>query len=121
VFYIGDYDPAGVLIDKALERELRLHLRDDIELDFLRVGINDMQVLEYDLPTKPRKDGDKRSQEVAYTVEAEAMPAKIMRSLVRAEVEALLPMNALFVAQVAEQSEREHLARMAELFDKGIA
>ncbi len=27
VFYIGDYDPAGVLIDVSLERELRLHLR----------------------------------------------------------------------------------------------
>ena len=26
VFYIGDYDPAGVLIDVALEREMREHL-----------------------------------------------------------------------------------------------
>jgi len=121
VFYIGDYDPAGVLIDKSLEKELRLHLRDDIELDFRRVGINDMQVLEYNLPTKPRKEGDKRSQEVEYTVEAEAMPAKVLRELLRAEIEALLPYRALKVAQAAEQSEREHLAKMAELFDKGIA
>lgn len=119
VFYIGDYDPAGVLIDKSLEKELRLHLRDDVELDFRRVGINDLQVLQYDLPTKPRKEGDKRSQEVAYTVEAEAMPAKILRALLRAEIEALLPADALRVSQIAEQSEREHLARMADLFDRG--
>jgi hypothetical protein len=26
IFYIGDYDPAGVLIDVSIERELREHL-----------------------------------------------------------------------------------------------
>ena len=30
VFYIGDYDPAGVLIDVGIERELRLHLRPEL-------------------------------------------------------------------------------------------
>jgi hypothetical protein len=32
VFYIGDYDPAGVLIDVAIERELREHLDRGVEL-----------------------------------------------------------------------------------------
>lgn len=120
VFYVGDYDPAGVLIDQSLERELRQHLRDDIPLDFRRIAINEAQVLEYDLPTKPRKEGDKRSQQVAYTVEAEAMPAKILRGILRAEIEALLPRNALILCQTAEQSERDHLAHIARLCGKGI-
>ena len=121
VLYVGDFDPAGVLIDQSLERELRLHLRDDIGLDFRRIGINEAQVREYGLPTKPRKETDKRSQQVAYSVEAEAMPAKILRSVLRTEIEALLPTYALEVAKVAEKSEQEHLQRMAELFDRGIA
>jgi hypothetical protein len=119
VLYVGDYDPAGVLIDRALERELRLHLSESIELDFRRIAINEAQVHEFDLPTKPRKEGDKRSLHVTYTVEAEAMPARVLRDLVRAEVEALLPENALHVAQVAEASERAHLARVADLLGSG--
>lgn len=115
ILYVGDYDPAGVLIDQTLERELRTHLRADIPMEFTRIAINEEQVQVYDLPTKPRKEGDRRSQHVTYTVEAEAMPAHILRAILRTEVEVLLPENALHVAKVAEASERAHLARMANL------
>ena len=119
IVYVGDYDPAGVLIDVALQRELREHLRGDIELDFRRIGINEEQIELYELPTKPRKDGDKRSQHVTYSVEAEAMPARDLRGILRLEVESLLPENALDVAKVAEQSERKHLDNMAAMFEQG--
>ncbi len=119
VLYVGNYDPAGVLIDQSLERELRLHLKALIEMNFKRIAINDSQVETYDLPTKRRKEGDKRSRQVEYTVEAEAMPARILRGLVRAEVEALLSPDALKIAKVAEKSERAHLHRMAEIFEAG--
>ena len=115
VLYVGHYDPAGVLIDQSLERELREHLRADIDMDFRRIAINEEQVKEHDLPTKPRKEGDKRSQHIEYTVEAEAMPAHVLRGILRDEVEALLPQNAVEVAKVAERSERAHLARMAAM------
>jgi hypothetical protein len=114
VFYIGDYDPAGVLIDVALERELITHLDDDIELDFRRIAITEDQIGAYDLPTKPRKAGDRRSTHIESTVEAEAMPAGIMRSLLRDEIEALLPNGALLVAKVAEESERLWLDQLAD-------
>ena len=73
----------------------------------------------YDLPTKPRKEGDKRSLQVAYTVEAEAMPARDLRAILRLEVETLLPEQALEVARVAEESERQHLHNVAALLDGG--
>ena len=119
VFYIGDLDPAGVLIDVSLKRELREHLRNDIALDFRRIGINEEQVELYDLPTKPRKDSDKRSQQITYSVEAEAMPACDLRAILRLEVEDLLPEGALHAAKVAEQSERKHINNMAAMFDRG--
>ena len=115
VLYIGDYDPAGVLIDVALRRELRLHLRDDIDLRFERIGINPDQIAEFDLPTKPRKASDKRSLQVDYAVEAESMPARVLRGVLRDKVEVLLPEHALDVAKVAEESEREHLAYMSNI------
>lgn len=113
IYYIGDYDPAGVLIDVALERELRLHLNGDIPMVFERLAINADQIATYDLPTKPRKASDIRSQQVAATVEAEAMPARILRGLMRDAIEALLPRGALEATKEAEESERQGLLALA--------
>lgn len=115
IFYIGDYDQSGVLIDRSIEAELREHLEPWIDMQFERIGINRGQIAQYDLPTKPRKATDKRSPEIEFTVEAEAMPAHILRELLRNRIESLLPADALRVAKVAEESEREHIERMAEL------
>lgn len=115
ILYIGDYDPAGVLIDISIEKELRTHLDPSIKINFWRLGITDDQISRYDLPTKPRKPGDKRALHIRETVEAEAMPAHILRAMLRSTIESLLPEDALAVAKVAEQSEREHLERMASL------
>jgi hypothetical protein len=119
IFYIGDYDPAGVLIDVALERELLKHLDKNVVLEFKRIGITETQINELNLPTKPRKAGDRRSAQVKSTVEAEAMPAGVMRAL-RDAVETLLPEDALMVTKVAEESERQQLEWVAEFFDNDI-
>jgi hypothetical protein len=61
IIYIGDYDPAGVLIDVSVEKELRLHLPDGFPLNFHRLAITKQQIIDYDLPTKPRKASDRRA------------------------------------------------------------
>lgn len=114
IIYIGDYDQSGVLIDRKIEQELRSHLGGDITLNFHRIGINEDQIKLYDLPTKPRKPGDKRSAHVKETVEAEAMPARILRDLLREKVESFMPAGALNVAKIAEKSERDFLEQMAD-------
>lgn len=114
IFYIGDYDPAGVLIDVAIERELREHLSPEIDLHFLRLGITPEQIEEMQLPIKPRKETDRRALHIRETVEAEAMPAGILRDLLRANVESLLPERALSIAKVEEQSARAFFDRWAE-------
>jgi hypothetical protein len=118
IFYIGDYDPAGVLVDVALERELRTHLDDRIELDFRRIGITAEQIEAYDLPTKPRKAKEKRALHIESTVEAEAMPAGNMRQLLRDAIEGLLPPDALRIAKAAEESERRALDLVATTLDR---
>lgn len=119
VLYVGDYDPAGVLIDVSLERELRAHLDPSIVLTFRRVGITEEQVVALDLPSNPRKAGDKRSRHVRFAVEAEAMPAATMRALVRDHIESYLPPHALVVAKVAEAEERKHIERIASMLEDG--
>lgn len=112
IIYIGDYDPAGVLIDQSLEQELRRHLKSDFQ--FIRLGITPEQIYEYDLPAKPRKTTDRRALHVQETVEAEAMPASTLRRLLTREVESYLPSGALQSAKAAEQSERSGLLSLAK-------
>lgn len=115
VIYIGDYDPAGVLIDRSIEQELRKHLDAGVDLAFHRVAITPEQIESYDLPTKPRKTGERRAIHIERTVEAEAMPAHILRGMLREAVEQFLPADALQVVKVAEESERSGLRRIAEV------
>ena len=118
ILYVGDHDPAGVLIDQDAERKLRRHIDrlggDPNWLHFERLAITPAQIVEHDLPTKPRKPGDRRRPDVVETVEAEAMPAGELRRLVRSSVESYLPAGALHAGQVAEASERAGLLRLAD-------
>lgn len=113
VIYIGDYDPAGVLIDRDIEKKLRRHLNPDVEMSFHRIAITPEQIAEYDLPTKSKNTDERRVLELIRTVEAEAMPARILRRLLRDKVESFLPPRAMAVAKVAEERERRSLIEMA--------
>ena len=114
VFYIGDYDPSGVEIGRDLEEQLRRHL--EVNMTFTRLALNEQQIQEYALPGKPRKASERRRPEIRETVEGEAMPAGILRGIVRDAVEALLPAKHLHAVKVAEESERKFL-RMFDLDD----
>ena len=121
IIYIGDYDPAGVLIDTALEREIRKHIDPEIDLLFHRIGITPEQIERYDLPVKERKAKDRRSLHVKATVEAEAMPAGIMRGIVRDAIESFLPERMQTVARAAEKSERGFLLYWADIMAGEVA
>ena len=112
IVYVGDFDPAGLLIDQSIKRELRNHLP-YVSVTVHRVAINEDQIAEYDLPTRPRKATDRRRLDVQETVEAEAMPARTLRGLLREKVESFLPAGALEKVQKIEESEREGLRLLA--------
>jgi hypothetical protein len=112
IIYIGDHDPAGVLIDVKIEEELRNHLADH-DITFHRIAITEDQINLMGLPTKPPKKGDSRGGFTGGTVEAEAMPAGEMRELLRAKIESFIPARAIEVLEVAEESERRLLSVLA--------
>lgn len=80
-----------------------------MELFFFRVAINQDQIVKYDLPTSRSKPGDKRSPSVAATVEAEAMPAPLLRSLVRSYIEFYLPEGRLDYARTMDEEGQRSL------------
>lgn len=112
IIYVGDFDPAGMLIDDKVVEGLIEHLPDH-SIEKIRVAVTEEQAK--DLPSKPRKKGDKRLPGIKRTVEAEAIPAGELREMVRNTVEQFLPKGALHAARVAEASEQDGLRRLAQL------
>ena len=110
ILYLGDYDQAGVLIDRSIENDLRGFLEDwPGELTFRRLAVNDDQIDRMGLPTRPPKASDTRSPEVTRAVEAEAIPAPAMRAIVSSALQGLIPERALTVSREVEKQERNDI------------
>ena len=107
ILYVGDYDQAGVLIDRAIERRLREFLVNwPGVLAFTRLAVNDDQIDSMGLPTRPPKRSDTRSPEVTRAVEAEAIPAPTMRGIVSAALQDLIPKEVLRNEKLIEEQEQ---------------
>ena len=117
ILYVGDYDQAGVLIDVSLEKRLRDFLVDwPGELTFHRLAVNDDQIDSMGLPTRPRRASDTRSPEVTRATEAEAIPAPIMRGIVSASLQELIPEKVLrFQREIEKQERTTVLSRLSTL------
>ena len=111
IVYVGDWDPAGVLIDETILKELRTHLP-GLDIKERRLAITEKQAAR--LPSKPRKSGEKRRPDIEATVEAEALPAGELRALLRRTVEDYLPPRALEVTKLVEAQEQRSIFSMAE-------
>lgn len=121
VVYVGDHDPSGVLIDRSLEKALQDHLT--VPLTFERLAVTEAQIVEMGLPSKPRKPTERRSPHVLDSVEAEAIPAPVLRRLVVDRVESYLPADRMETIEAVEASEREILLEMSVssyLFRNGV-
>lgn len=119
LFYFGDFDPSGVDISRNVERRLR-EFAPGAEIHFERVAVNEEQIDEWNLPTRPTKTKDTRSGNFgARSVELDAIPPKQLRELVRAKIEQYISPRQLEVLKVAEDSERTILMRMAKGFSPG--
>ena len=110
ILYIGDWDAAGVLIDKKIVGELQEHLP-DVDIEERRLAITAEQAAR--LPSKPRKSGEKRVPDILRTVEAEALPAGELRALLRRAVEEYLPPRALEITKMVEEEEQRSILAMA--------
>ena len=82
--YVGDFDPSGLDIDRALAERLPYRLR--------RIALTAEQVESYGLPPAPAKDGDSRTPSMAAAygeavqVELDALPPAALLDLLRAAI-----------------------------------
>ena len=112
LYYIGDWDPSGVLIPEKIEQALR-EFAPESEIHFERIAITPDLIEAYDLPTKPAKRTTHAKYFRGGTVEAEALPAHVTRELLRNAIERHLDPDEVRVMEVAEESERQDLFNLA--------
>ena len=104
IFYSG-LRPSGVLIDMALEKELRPRIPTS------RCGLSaspSPRSRSQNMNYRPSRTSPATSARfmLRARVEAEAMPAHILREMLGERIEDLLPPRALEVARQAEEAER---------------
>lgn len=114
IYQLGDHDPSGICAWEVIERRLREFVDNDIDLIFERIAVTPQQIIELDLPTRPTKQSDSRAAKFdGDSVEVDAIPSPTLRTLVREAIEAHIDPEALRLTQIAEESEREILRRIA--------
>ena len=114
IYYVGDWDPSGKLIPESIEKKLR-EFAPDAEIRFERLLVNPDQIHEWHLTTKPAKKKSTHARDwEGGTVEAEAVPARLTRQIVREAIEQHLDLHEVGVMETTEDSEREWLTAIAK-------
>ncbi len=54
LYYFGDFDPSGMMIPQKIESKIR-GFAPDVDLQFVRVAVNEKHISDMDLPTRPTK------------------------------------------------------------------
>jgi len=80
----------------------------------VRLAVNQDQITEWDLPTRPTKTSDTRAKKFGsdLSVELDAIDPNTLRLIVEAAIEIHLPADQFAVLKAAEDSEREIISRL---------
>lgn len=114
LYYFGDHDPSGVSIPVNAEQQLR-KLAPDADIHFERVAVNEWQIEEWSLPTRPTKRTDSRSKSFkGESVELDAIPAGKLRELCESCIVRHIDDDALERTERIEEAERETLRRISK-------
>lgn len=113
LYQFGDHDPTGVMIPQSLDSRLsefceRYNCPRPI---IQRIALTEQQIIEHRLPTRPTKrEGNTHALKFeGDSVELDALPSGLLRTLVRDCIERHISQAELQVLREAEASERMRL------------
>ena len=111
IFYFGDFDPSGVDIPKAIERELR---ELDVEFQFTVGGLLENDIVKYKLLPQVLKEDDPRRPKFQkahgnYGYELDALDPDELRKRIRDNIESCIDRAAWDELTQTEQRERNEL------------
>jgi hypothetical protein len=108
IYHFGDHDPSGV--DAAIKIMIGLWGH-GAKVDFEQVAVTEEQIELYSLPVRETKWSDPRSRTWGDkpSVELDALPAPILRGLVKDCIERHIDRDELMRSQLIELAERDTL------------
>jgi hypothetical protein len=112
VYYLGDFDRSGQDAARSLQEKLeRFAEETGINVIFVHLAVTEEQIEQWNLSTRPhkRETPADRKWPHPFACELDAIPADTLRVLVRAAIEAHLPVDQFEILKAAEESERELL------------
>jgi hypothetical protein len=113
LYFLGDHDPSGVHIDRAIERELR-GFAPDAEIHFQRLAVLPAQIKQLKLPTRPTKKSDSRSKTfTGESVEVDAIPPAALKKLVSDAITQHVDQEELERLKTVEAAEKDTLKKIA--------
>jgi hypothetical protein len=119
IFYVGDYDPSGVHIDRDIEAKLHRYAP-DADITFKRIAVLPEQIEAWNLPSAPPKKSDSRSKSFdGRAVEVEAIEPSTLRQLVDDELMSLVDQDAYRRMLIVEEAERDTLAAVISSWGDG--
>jgi hypothetical protein len=117
IYQVGDNDPSGHLAWEAIQKSILRYLIDlgDEEVcdavHFERLALTELQIQEFDLPTRPTKGGQKKNTHAknfaGESTEVDAMDTDDLLRIVESAIQRHIPEETLEQLRVTEESERE--------------
>ncbi len=114
VYQLGDHDPSGVGAWQDFQRKVRA-FAPAVSMEFSRLAVTPEQIQTLNLPTRPTKKSDTRAANFdGESVEVDAVPASILRSILDRAIEQHIDPIALERTKIYERSERSLLWNLAD-------
>lgn len=117
VYYFGDHDPSGRLIDPSALRSLEEDF--GAAVNFERVALTEDQIEVYNLPTRPTKESNHSKNFKGRSVEIDALAMDVLRSLVDRAISQHLPPGWLEMMKRIEAQERATLDHVITFMEEG--
>lgn len=109
IYYFGDHDPSGLMIDRQIEKRLR-QFAPEADITFERVAVTPKQIADMNLPSRPTKTkGTHAKHFEGESTEVDAIPPAVLRQIATECILRHIDQRSYNVLLIAEESERETL------------
>lgn len=122
VIHLGDHDPSGIDMTRDNETRLRLFSDDNIDLELVRIALNEDQVRRYNPPPNPAKITDSRADGYIkkfgnQSWELDALEPAVIGNLIEKQIRTHIDWQAWEEAVIREEAARVRINEMAAAWD----
>jgi hypothetical protein len=117
IYLLTDHDPSGHTTARKIEARLR-EFAPEATFTFERLAVTEPQIIQWNLPTRPTKASTHDRGFVGESVELDAIPAPLLRLLVRDAIEQHVDQAVLARTKAIERREQATLTAMSRSLAK---